>query len=246
MAKRITIALVVIAVCAMVAGAGCSGGKGSDPGKVAEKYWKVTKEGSVEDVKPYVTKESFEALKEEKKGPAAKKEGDYTLGEAEIEGDKATIPTTITDQGFSFELQTVLVKEDGKWKVDVAQTMMSMFGGAMGEMMKGLGQAMGEGVKGMGEAVKGIDEATEGVEKAAQGVEKAFEKEAEPKETAAADPVPTGGKTFDNGDPVLVEWHGRWWPAKVIEVGSGKWKIHYDGYSNSWDEWVGTDRIRTK
>ena len=42
-----------------------------------------------------------------------------------------------------------------------------------------------------------------------------------------------------------VEWGGKWYPAHVIaEGGDGQWKIKYDNDSDSWNEWVGKDRIR--
>lgn len=53
---------------------------------------------------------------------------------------------------------------------------------------------------------------------------------------------------FKKGDPVLVEWKGSWWPARVIALREGiaPYKIHYDGYSASWDEWVGPNRIKRR
>jgi len=55
-------------------------------------------------------------------------------------------------------------------------------------------------------------------------------------------------KKFGEGDAVMVEWKGSWWPAKVIALrdGATPYKIHYDGYSKSWDEWVGDARIRKR
>jgi hypothetical protein len=41
-----------------------------------------------------------------------------------------------------------------------------------------------------------------------------------------------------------VEWKGEWWDAKVLKEDKDRWHIHYLGYDNSWDEWVGKDRIR--
>jgi hypothetical protein len=57
-----------------------------------------------------------------------------------------------------------------------------------------------------------------------------------------------GDKSFKVGDPVMVEWKGSWWPAKVIGIRKGNtpYKIHYDGYSSSWDEWIGSARIKNK
>jgi hypothetical protein len=46
------------------------------------------------------------------------------------------------------------------------------------------------------------------------------------------------------GEAVRVEWGGKWWKAHVIEVISEvSWKIHYDGWSDRWDEVVSSDRI---
>lgn len=51
-------------------------------------------------------------------------------------------------------------------------------------------------------------------------------------------------KNFTKGQHVQVLWHGKWWKARVLEIGQNQWKITYDGYDSSWDEWVGPDRIR--
>ena len=41
-----------------------------------------------------------------------------------------------------------------------------------------------------------------------------------------------------------VEWHGTWWAAEVVKTNGDRYLIHYTGWDNSWDEWVGPDRIR--
>lgn len=56
--------------------------------------------------------------------------------------------------------------------------------------------------------------------------------------------IPLFGASYEVGQKVEVEWHGTWYPAVVIEAGQGQWKIHYDGYGDDWDEWVGPDRIK--
>jgi len=49
------------------------------------------------------------------------------------------------------------------------------------------------------------------------------------------------------GSAVDVLWNGRWYPARVLQVrGANQWLITYDGYSSSWDEVVGVDRIRSR
>jgi hypothetical protein len=46
----------------------------------------------------------------------------------------------------------------------------------------------------------------------------------------------------------LTEWRGTWFPAKVVKRemldGKQRYFIHYLGYDNTWDEWVGSDRVR--
>lgn len=54
-------------------------------------------------------------------------------------------------------------------------------------------------------------------------------------------PKPT---QFAKGTKVEVEWQGKWWPAKVLNVKGGSHLITYDGYGKEWDEWVTSKRIR--
>jgi hypothetical protein len=50
---------------------------------------------------------------------------------------------------------------------------------------------------------------------------------------------------YDVGDHVLVEWESDVYPAMITEVpGSGKLKVHYDGYDELWDEVVPRNRIK--
>lgn len=46
----------------------------------------------------------------------------------------------------------------------------------------------------------------------------------------------------------LTEWHGAWYPATVLKQsmkdGRPTYQIHYLGYDASWDEWVGSERVR--
>jgi hypothetical protein len=45
---------------------------------------------------------------------------------------------------------------------------------------------------------------------------------------------------------IEVEWHGNWYPAQVISGpdAMGRCEIDYDGYGASWNEWVGSERMR--
>src|SRR6266550_5384681 len=50
--------------------------------------------------------------------------------------------------------------------------------------------------------------------------------------------------TWKQGDHVEVQWKGDWYQAEVLEVKGNQFKVHYDGYASSWDEWVENSRIR--
>ena len=35
------------------------------------------------------------------------------------------------------------------------------------------------------------------------------------------------------GEPVVVEWGGRWWAATVVaDLGGDVWTVHYEGWAN--------------
>ncbi|MFN0018465.1 MAG: Tudor-knot domain-containing protein [Pirellulaceae bacterium] len=54
------------------------------------------------------------------------------------------------------------------------------------------------------------------------------------------EPAPKGA-----GERMEVEWNGQWYKAKCIAVDGERRKVHYTTYDDSWDEWVGPDRMRT-
>ena len=57
---------------------------------------------------------------------------------------------------------------------------------------------------------------------------------------------PSFAQSYQQGDLVEVEWKNSWYKAQILEAGDGKYKIRYDGYSESWDEWVDNSRIRAR
>ncbi len=46
-------------------------------------------------------------------------------------------------------------------------------------------------------------------------------------------------------EKVKVEWEKKWYKAKIINTKDDFYLIKYDGYEDSWNEWVMYDRIRT-
>jgi len=66
-------------------------------------------------------------------------------------------------------------------------------------------------------------------------------------QTTANAKCAASNRAYANGDAVQIEWHGTWWPGRVVGVeGGGRYRINYDGYSSSWDETVGPDRLCPK
>jgi hypothetical protein len=45
-------------------------------------------------------------------------------------------------------------------------------------------------------------------------------------------------------DAVEIEHNGTWYPGKILKVDGQRYFITYEGWSDSWNEWVGSDRIR--
>ena len=45
------------------------------------------------------------------------------------------------------------------------------------------------------------------------------------------------------GDSVRILWRGQWYPGRVLDIRGNSYKITYDGYDSSWDEWVEPARI---
>jgi hypothetical protein len=55
----------------------------------------------------------------------------------------------------------------------------------------------------------------------------------------------SNGKTnASKNQRVEVEWQKNWWPAQILNIADNKTQVHYAGFGNEWDEWVGPDRIR--
>ena len=46
------------------------------------------------------------------------------------------------------------------------------------------------------------------------------------------------------GEQLRVEWNGAWYDARIVDVDGDRYKITYDGYDSSWDEWVTTARMQ--
>ncbi|WP_445635826.1 Agenet-like domain-containing protein [Nostoc sp. DSM 114161] len=49
--------------------------------------------------------------------------------------------------------------------------------------------------------------------------------------------------SFEVGDAVRILWKGEWYQGRILDVSNNLYKITYDGYDSSWDEWVEPARV---
>lgn len=52
-------------------------------------------------------------------------------------------------------------------------------------------------------------------------------------------------QNYTAGSKVEIKWGNTWYAGAIKEVKGDEYKIGYDGYSSTWDEWVKKDRLRT-
>lgn len=45
-------------------------------------------------------------------------------------------------------------------------------------------------------------------------------------------------------EKVQIESNGAWYDGKILKVEGNKYFVTYEGWSDSWDEWVGIERLK--
>lgn len=122
----------------VIFGAGCNSGGGiggNSPKAVLEKFLSAIGKKDMDEAKKYVTKDSEAFVNMIKMGISMAgdteneiyKEEDIIIGDAIIDGDKATIP--VTNKNNEDKSNFILKKENGKWKVAFnKESMMEMSG----------------------------------------------------------------------------------------------------------------------
>ncbi len=61
-------------------------------------------------------------------------------------------------------------------------------------------------------------------------------------ESASGDP----NASYVAGESVDIHWGSRWWPGKVVKLAGKRYHVTYDGWSESYDETVGPERLRQR
>ena len=160
------VALVVVLVVAAAAG-GWYFFLRSTPEQTVKGFLEASQRDDAQAVTSYMSAESVK-LMDQMGGSSsvgrmfapAGSDQKYTIGQATITGDTATVPVKMpmpkeamlgSTGGGEFEWPFTLVKEEGKWKVDLKETWQAMLGALTKEMMKGMTTSPGApGMPGMG------------------------------------------------------------------------------------------------
>lgn len=65
-------------------------------------------------------------------------------------------------------------------------------------------------------------------------------------EWVTTDRIQFSNSNYYVGQWVEVEYRGTWYAARILQTNNNQYYIHYDGWGDSQNEWVTTDRIRFK
>ena len=174
----------------------------STPEQVAEQYWQALKNGDNATAKKLVSKNSQKDLDNYLSLPD---ENIPALNGIKLGATKTSINTTINDQ-INFE--TILVLEQGKWKIDASRSQPlasqqpdqpSDFDQLSGELQENMGQAleegtdmlnkfMEEGSKEMSESLlKGMNKMNEALREATEKMKQRREQQDTPQQPPAKD-----------------------------------------------------------
>jgi len=120
----------LISFIAFILLAGCASKK-NDPSNIAYDFWLAEKEQKVEEAAKLTLKEDTQAVKLHQKI----KIKDIDFQEAEIKGEKATIPTTLLLKDFSLiennqakvTFNTIMTKTDKGWRINMFETKKELY-----------------------------------------------------------------------------------------------------------------------
>lgn len=164
-----------------IIGMGCNSGlgiSGNDPNTVLEKFLHALAKKDMNEAEKYVTKESESFVNMMKMGIKMAgesenqiyKEENIVIGDAVIEGDRATI--NVKDKTSGEGSNFILKKEDGAWKVAFDKaSFMEMSGQKMqdGDLEKMQDGFSAEGLKDATEAIQNMNE--EDIQKAGKAMD---------------------------------------------------------------------------
>lgn len=135
----------------------CACDNNAGPETVASDFWKAANSDDEKTARELISKASQKSFKMKKESSGG--DAEIKLGTATEKDGVVSIPTTMINkvggQSSEVPMTTILVQEDGAWKVDWNRTVSSMFGGMMGELQKGMEEAIEEIGEEMKKALSG-------------------------------------------------------------------------------------------
>lgn len=138
-------------------------------------FWDASRDGDITMAQSYVAEGALASIEPRDDGKPPFDE--YRLGDVEVSGNQATVETHVTGVNGSAaveaDFQTVLVKENGIWWIDLDRTTGGILESIMGETMAAMGEAMEEA---MGEAMQ---EMVNGMQKSMEEMAASMEKGAQ-------------------------------------------------------------------
>lgn len=118
--------------CILVFLPGCQTGK--SPEEVTSLFWRALAQGQIENAKKHVTESSQHLVNLQD----IEKQSAIEVGEAVVNEEDASVPTTIMRHKKSITFNTVLLLEKDVWKVDYLQTQMNISMLPLGDVFKSL------------------------------------------------------------------------------------------------------------
>ena len=147
---------IIVLLCLAAAFAACNSktDQGASPTAAIDAMFTAMKNGNMDDIKKFITKQDVAFLESAEKFMASvdpeaikkmkTKMGDefkdkvkdvkYTLKNEKIDGDKATVDAEVTEEGKLNTHTFNLVKEDGAWKISLINSGDGMFNSMKGNM----------------------------------------------------------------------------------------------------------------
>jgi hypothetical protein len=161
-APRATRVLYLLGAAGLVAA--CTGAEG--PETIADRFWAAVQDGDVETARAYSIESESSSLELEDESAVES----YELGEVLIEDGKALVETRVTTAGeweLDISFETVLIEDNGAWKVHVEQTgrrmVRAVIGASTEELVRGIADtlrgAMGEVMEGVAEGIRELGDA---------------------------------------------------------------------------------------
>jgi len=92
------------------------------PEQVTAAFWASLIQADIETAKRYATQNSQHLITEKE----TRENATLDIGKIVIDGDRAAVETTMTEDGRTVSFNTALLQEDDLWKVDYQQTLINI------------------------------------------------------------------------------------------------------------------------